>query len=53
MVSEQPAQTNSCPWCEEGYPFLETSYKGQPKKHLYPKDYKGQRAGMGPYCQAF
>jgi hypothetical protein len=42
----------SCPYCDQGWPIWRQLSKSQPRKHRYPDGYKGQRAGVGPYCTA-
>lgn len=41
-----------CRWCQLGWKRHKLPYKGKPEyKHSYPADYKGQRTGLGPYCE--
>lgn len=45
-----PAVRDGCHYCAQGWPLKTSPYKDP--WHPYPADYKGQRAGFGPYCAA-
>ena len=39
-----------CRFCDLGWPLHIPAAKCISPRHPYPPDYKGMRAGMGPYC---
>lgn len=46
----QETLSEYCEYCKVGWPFQNRITLKQDKRHAYPKDYKGMRAGLGPHC---